>query len=493
MITKYIAFFFGLAGLLGWMAPASGAKPVIVDLAVGESVVYKLKDGTEKKITLLSFQETRDVFRHAVRYAEVQVDVDGEQAVIPVALYNLPRVVNGVKIDAAVTKGYIGNSSEPEIWALKPKADARLRFWDPDQPLLEPGTFVYPAKQRWFASDTQMANDPCYVDGGEDPDSQSIYYHYGLDIGGYDHWVPIVAATDGEVISSGVKVSERLTENEKAAVSPRYDVVYIRDGRGWVYRYSHFSSILPQVQVGQKVKMGEWIGILGKEGASGGWSHLHFDIQGTEGSERGLINGYPFLVEAYLREHPGTLLAVARPHQLVKAGDEVELDGSNSISDGHQIVSYEWQFQDGTTAQGPKVKRIYEKPGAYSEILRVKDNQGKEDLDFAVVHVLAGENTKEQLPPSIHATYFPTEGIAPGDEVYMKARTFRVKGGKEHWDFGDGTTGETCSLNDFASISHHYEKPGLYIVTVTRNSDNGPSATARLKIFVEEKKAKPRP
>ena len=297
MITKYIAFFFGLAGLLGWMAPASGAKPVIVD-GVCESVVYKLKDGTEKDHP--AFVPRTGTFRHAVRYASP--GGRGRASGHPRGpVQPAPRSTGEDR--RGVTKGYIGNSSEPEIWALKPKADARLRFWDPDQPLLEPGTFVYPAKQRWFASDTQMANDPCYVDGGEDPESQSIYYHYGLDIGGYDHWVPVVAATDGEVISSGVKVSERLTENEKAAVSPRYDVVYIRDGRGWVYRYSHFSSILPHVQVGQKVKMGEWIGILGKEGASGGWSHLHFDIQGTEGSERGLINGYPFLVEAYLHEH----------------------------------------------------------------------------------------------------------------------------------------------------------------------------------------------
>lgn len=489
MLSNRSALWCGVACLIGWMATLSEAKPVIVDLAVGESVVYKLKDGAEKKITLLAVHETRDVFRHAVRYAEVQVDVDGTQAAIPVALYNLPRVVNGVKIDAAVTRGYLGNSSDPEIWALQPKADARLRFWDPDQPLLEPGTFGYPVKQRWFASDTQMANDPCFVDGGEDPDRKSIYYHYGLDIGGYDHWVPVLAATDGEVISAAGEVSERLTENEKAAVSPRYDVVYLKDARGWVYRYSHFSAILPHVQVGQKVKMGEWIGILGKEGASGGWSHLHFDIQGTEGSERGLINGYPFLVEAYLREHPGALLAVARPHKLVRAGDEVELDGSNSISDGHTIVSYEWQFQDGTTASGPKVKRSYSKPGAYSEILRVKDSQGNEDVDFAVVHVLAGENTRDYLHPSIHATYYPTEGIKPGDEVYMKARTFRVQGGKEHWDFGDGSTGVTCSMNDYASISHHYDKPGLYIATVTRDSDNGTSATARLKIIVESKQS----
>ena len=69
----------------------------------------------------------------------------------------------------------------------------------------------------------------------------------------------------------------------------------------------------------------------------------------------------------------------------------------------------------------------------------------------------------------------------------MKVRTFNVQGGKEAWDFGDGTTGETCSLNDYATISHHYEKPGLYIVTVRRSSDNGTAAMTHSKVIVDEK------
>jgi len=474
--------------VLLFLVPISvGAKPVTVDLAVGESCTYKLKNGKTKRITLVSYGETRDVFRNAVRDATVEIDVDGTRATLGVALYNLPRIVNGLKVDAAVTKGYLSNSGSPEVWDLDPDADARLRFWDPDQPLLEPGTFAYPVKQCWFASDTQMANDPCYVDGGEDPTRKSIYYHYALDFGGYDHLVPVVAATDGEVVSAAGEVSEDLSEEGKQFVRPRYDVVYIRDPRGWYYRYSHFSSILPHVKVGHQVKMGEWIGILGKEGASGGWSHLHFGINGVEGDERGQINAYPFAVEAYLNEHPGALLAVARPHKLVQTGERVTLDASNSICDGGRIVSYEWEFQDGSAATGPVVEKVYNTPGAYSEILRVKDNRGQIDVDFAVVHVLAGENTLEKLPPSIHLTYYPTENITVGQEVFFKARTFRVEGGEEEWDFGDERYGVTESLNDFATISHHYNQPGLYIVTVQRESKNGTKATARLKVFVHEK------
>ncbi|RJP19339.1 MAG: PKD domain-containing protein [Candidatus Omnitrophota bacterium] len=464
------------------------AKPVTVDLAVGESYVYQLKTGEEKKITVLACEDVRDEFRNAVRQATVTVDVDGVQAVIPVAQYTMPRVVNGVKLDAPVIKAYLSNSGSPAIWDLAPDADVRLRCWDPDQPLLEPGTFCYPVKQRWFASQTQMANEPTFVDGGEDPRNKSIYYHYALDFGGYDQMVRVVAATDGDVVSVAGVIDENLPPEGQEIVQPRYDVIYLRDDRGWYYRYSHFAAILPQIKIGYRVKMGEWIGILGKEGASGGWSHLHFGIHGTQGDEKGLIEAYPFAVEAYLNEHPNSVLAVARPHQLVKVGDAVFLNGSNSICDNSEIVAYEWEFHDGTKATGPIVKRVYKQAGVYSEILKVKDNRGQVDVDFAVVHVLDGDNTLTRLPPSIHAAYFPTESIQIDDTVYFKARAFRVTGGREEWDFGDGQTGTTCSKDEFAAISHYYEKPGLYIVTVKRTSQNGTTAMAQLKVFVEDAK-----
>ncbi|MGC9329503.1 MAG: hypothetical protein ACP5I1_17850, partial [Candidatus Hinthialibacter sp.] len=78
-----------------------------------------------------------------------------------------------------------------------------------------------------------------------------------------------------------------------------------------------------------------------------------------------------------------------------------------------------------------------------SEVLWVQDDRGQIDADFAVVHVLSEEETQEKRPPSIHPSYYPTEGIKSGDVVFMKVRTFNVKGGKEIWDFGDGSFGET--------------------------------------------------
>ena len=114
---------------------------------------------------------------------------------------------------------------------------------------------MYPARQRWFPTATQMSNEPTYVDGGENPAQKKIYYHSGLDIGGAEGLIDIVAATDGLVVSSGL---DAMPEHKTGTpAQPRYDVVYVLDERGWYYRYSHLFSIDDAIKPGARVKMGQ--------------------------------------------------------------------------------------------------------------------------------------------------------------------------------------------------------------------------------------------
>ncbi len=83
---------------------------------------------------------------------------------------------------------------------------------------------------------------------------------------------------------------------------------------------------------GRHLKLGDRIGLLGKEGGSGGWSHLHFDINSRQPSGRwGTEEGYAFLWEAYQRQYQPKVIAVARPHHVIWAGEQVQLDGSQVV------------------------------------------------------------------------------------------------------------------------------------------------------------------
>jgi murein DD-endopeptidase MepM/ murein hydrolase activator NlpD len=470
--------------------PEPTVTPLVrtVDLRVGESQEVELAGGKKVTVKLLDLKETRDELRNAVRVAEATVEVNGKKVTLVSANYRLPVTVAGVQIDCPVTKGYRERTSTGNVWGLD--KDARLRLWPEGSPLMNPGTFRYPAKQRWFASGTQMANEPVHVDGGEIPGNKPIYYHYGLDIGGAEGLVEVVAATDGEVVSSG---KEAIPDYKATPVSPRYDVVYIRDARGWYYRYSHLHTIDPAIKLGAKVKIGQKVGLLGKEGGSGGWSHLHFDITAKQPSGKwGIVEGYAFLWEAYLAEHKPKLIAVSRPHQIAKVGDKVVLDGSRSWSADGGKKTFEWTFTDGKTATGDRVERTYSKPGVYSEVLKFTDAAGRVDYDFAVVNVLDKDNP-DKLPPSIHAAYYPTTGIKPGDNVTFLVRTFRTEEGKEVWDFGDGSPkvevrsdGNAVMLakDGYARAAHGYEKPGHYLVRVERTNGRGETAIARLHVRV---------
>ncbi|MFW6171133.1 MAG: hypothetical protein ACODAD_11630, partial [Planctomycetota bacterium] len=159
----------------------------LVDLEVGEAADVTLASGHTVHVKLVSVDEKRGKLRDAIREANVVVELDGKKVKIPSSTYHLPLTSGKVQIDCPVTKGYGGRGT----WALD--ADARLRLWPAGSPWIRPGTFVYPAKQRWFATDTQMGNVPCYVNACDIPGKTAVYYHYGLDIGGCEKRTEIVA------------------------------------------------------------------------------------------------------------------------------------------------------------------------------------------------------------------------------------------------------------------------------------------------------------
>ena len=485
---------------------ATGSTPKgghVFDLTVGDSAEVHLVDGSTRRLTLVGVHEPRGKARGLIRFPKVSVDIDGERVEVPAALYHTPQTTGGLRIACSVTRGIVeAVGRHRNVYAMD--KDARLRCWPVDGPLFDETPLVYPAKQVWFASMTQMANERCYTDGGElpalDPSKDYVYHHYGLDLGGLDKAVPVVAPRSGTLVCRGEDAVADY--DDEAAGQRRYDRVTIRDDTGWYFRYSHLDMIDPGLELGQPVEAGDFLGFLGKEGSSGGWSHLHFSIASPQPSGRyGEVEGYPFLVEAYLHENPGALLPCARPHRVGIVGEPIELDGSRSICDGGEIVAYRWSLQNGESVDGVKATVSYPEEGMYSEMLTVADGQNRTAIDFCVVQILPQDGDPARTPPAMHLASYPTEGVRPGQPIAFKVRTF-FKGkfeennaGEEKWDFGDGTTATTCSSSpgrgsacadaDYAERWHAYDRPGRYIVTVRRTGKNGLTATAQIVVQVD--------
>jgi hypothetical protein len=498
-VVAYLAVFLPplavASGGHAWAAePPRRPLHRTVDLDRGEFVEIELSDGNKATIKLLGVEETRDTVRSAIRLARAKVEVNGVVATIESGNYRLPITVGGVQIDCPATQGlYLRRDRFEDSWGLD--KDARLRLWPKGSPWIEPGTFGYPIKQRWFANVTQSGNEPSYVMGEDAPTGRDIYYHAGNDIGGVEGIDQVVSACDGLVISARGKTLAEYPGLPFYQQSS-YATVYVIDARGWIYRYTHLESVDPSVHLGERIKISQNVGRVGKEEGAGYYAHLHFDIKSRQPTGKwGVEDAYAFLWEAYQREYKPTIIAVARPHHLAWAGESVTLDGSRSWSASGKITQYEWTFDDGKSAIGSQIDRKYDRPGRYSEILKVTDRDGHVGYDFASVDVVE-RGRGDRASPGIHAAYHPSLNIRDGDKVTFVVRTAGTIPSGETWDFGDGTPrvkvrsdGSTGTDGPgYAVTEHAFGQPGHYLVRVEGTGRGGAKAVAHLSVRVDEKR-----
>ena len=464
----------------------------VVDLDVNEAIEVELSDGKRAKLIVEKVDEIRDPIFNTLTDAVVRIVVNGVRQEVHCGNYRLPVSIGGVQVDCPAVGGYMEDAGT-DWWKLK-KA-VRLRLWPGGSKWIQPGTFKYPIKQKWMASRTWFSNEAI-----SPARMGSVYYHAGMDIGAVEGITEVVAATNGKIITIGDETGEEV----HPAARPRYDVVYVEDDRGWLYRYSHLNSIDAKLKVGDRIKIGQRIGYVGKEGSSGGWSHLHFHIESLLPSGLwGIQDSYAFLWQAYLEEFKPEIVALSRPHVKTLIGLPVTLDASKSWSKS-KITSYEWTFTDGTKDSGAVINRVYDKPGTYSEVVKITDSKGKIDYDFLIVMVYpqAQSETTEVVAhsiPGVHVAYYPTRDIYPGDPVIFisRGRGLKQPGGVDVYDFGDGSpkielptnlSDEQHAPNGYGTIVHHFSRPGHYIVRVDRTDPNsGYTGSQHLHITVNER------
>jgi len=200
-----------------------------VDLAIDESREVTLEGHDPITLTLRATGATRDRLRKAVRQAWVEIELDGDSHRLECGNYNLPTEIGPIQVDCPFMSAYrtdfLGDYAP---WGLE--KDARLRVWAGEEESGRASEFRYPVRQRWFASATQLGNEPVFVDGGDRPLTSYIYYHNGLDIGGSERLTEVAAATSGVVVTLGMQTMASMPD--EAPVDRGYDSIHILDSRG---------------------------------------------------------------------------------------------------------------------------------------------------------------------------------------------------------------------------------------------------------------------
>lgn len=183
--------------------------------------------------------------------------------------------------------------------------------------------------------------------------------------------------------------------------------------------------------------------------------------------------------------------ANAGSNKTSKVGQSVSFNGTSSTDSDGTIVSYVWDFGDGSNSSGSVVSHVYSSPGTYTVSLTVTDNSGATDTDTATAIIT--EDSTTPTPPA--TTNKPPKAVA-GNDVKVKvgeAVHFDASGSsdpdgtitKYAWDFGDDRD------SDEKEPLHSYATPGVYKVTLIVTDNNGETDRDVIYVTVEQEATSP--
>jgi len=173
----------------------------------------------------------------------------------------------------------------------------------------------------------------------------------------------------------------------------------------------------------------------------------------------------------------GNIVPVAEAgiDRTISEDDTATFNGCQSIDtvSDRPLLTYHWDFGDGTFGNGISTSHVYTKIGTYAVTLIVTDNDGARDNDNLIVHVsniapTANAGT-DQTVNEDQVVFFAGIGIdTPTDQQILSYS----------WNFGDGHSAYGWNP------THSYPQKGQYNVTLTVSDDNGCSASSMMSVTV---------
>lgn len=164
-----------------------------------------------------------------------------------------------------------------------------------------------------------------------------------------------------------------------------------------------------------------------------------------------------------------------------KGGQNTSINFSSegSFDKDGEIVSYEWDFGDGTKSKEKNPEHSYDKVGTYNVTLKVTDDKGGYSVSSTTVEV---KDSAENQPAVINMEV-PTTAAVNREVTFYGTGTYDPDGSIAgyQWDFGDDS-----DMSYVQNPTHVYKKKGEYTVTLRVMDSSGQMTEKTKKIVVTD-------
>ena len=166
---------------------------------------------------------------------------------------------------------------------------------------------------------------------------------------------------------------------------------------------------------------------------------------------------------------------------------EILFDGtlSHDPDDNGYIKSWEWDFDDGKYGSGEIVTHIYSKPGTYTVILTVTNNEDAKDTDE--ITAIIGQLNNPPTAPVV-------DGVTSGDkdtEYTYTAVSTDLDGDNISYffDWDDDTENTKTDFfgnNTIVDASHMWTSAGVYMLKVSAEDENNAiSGITKMMVLID--------
>jgi PKD repeat protein len=167
----------------------------------------------------------------------------------------------------------------------------------------------------------------------------------------------------------------------------------------------------------------------------------------------------------------------AGPARVVQVGEQVTFTGQAVDPGVLDILSFSWDFGDGSSTTGQLATHIYEKPGVYRVTLRVVDKDAAEGIDWTSIQVGTpapmGPPSEPALDVPIQAEYDGDAASGPDGGLNLSARLTKA--------WGNAANPFWPARAVFSLITPRGDLAGRFYADIVESS-SGDEAAARVSV-----------